>query len=81
MVNKELFDFVCNVMGTIKVDMEQAKITFFDDRRIVLFVDDRNKEYVIRTWNINKYCVRYSVFEMVGNHGVSIIDSQYYFFN
>lgn len=78
MDNKELFDFVSNVMGTIKVDTEHAKITYIDDRRIILSNDD--KQYSIRTWNINKYGVRYSIFELVDDYGIPIVDSNYYFF-
>lgn len=81
MVNKELFDFVKYVMETIKVDMEQAEITYFDDRRIILSVNTNNKRYSIRTWNINKYCVCYSIFELIEDYGIPIVESKYYFFN
>lgn len=81
MDNKELFAFVNNVLETIKVDSEQANITYFDDRRIIVSVNDSGKQYSIRTWTINKYGVRYSVFELVADHGIPITDSKYYFFN
>lgn len=79
MENKELFAFVNYVMETIKVNMEQMKITYIDDRRIILSND--NKQYSIRMWNVNKYGIRYSVFELVADHGIPIIESNYYFFN
>ena len=81
MVNNELLDFVSYVCNKAGFDMEKVKIIDYDLKRVYLAVDSESNNYNIRLWDIHPNVIRYSLFELVKDYGMPIIEIQYYFFN
>ena len=76
-MSRQVKEFVDYVLCAADVKYTNAKIIDYDCDRIYLAIDSMENNYIIRTWNVNEYGIRYSLFEY-GEVVKEIIESQYY---
>ena len=69
--------FVKSVLSASKLSYNNFVIDDYDCDRVYLHID--GKEYNIRTWDIDSKGIRYTLFEIVGDHGEEVCNGYYPF--